>query len=137
VDKKRKYVPSIIVRSDDLIVTDEEGNEHKPHEGEKVIFRKGVSLGTIRKMAEAGRLVELGTQNVTPEVAREIEEILAGMIEALAHQILDWTWTDEDWEPLPKPKDRAAFLAALGGLDDYEMAWLQAHYADGAKVSPN
>jgi len=59
------------------------------------------------------------------------------MLDALAHQILDWTWTDEDWEPLPKPKDKAAFRTALSRIEDYEMAWLQEHYADGAKVSPN
>jgi len=135
--KKRKFIPSIVVRSDDLIVTDDEGNEHKPHEGEWVRFRKGVSLGTIRKMVEAGRLVELGAQKMTPELAREIEDILGGMLDALTHQILDWTWTDADWEPLPKPKDKVAFLAALGTLEDYEMAWLQEHYADGAKVSKN
>jgi len=134
--KKRKFIPSIVVRSDDLIVTDDEGNEHKPHEGEWVRFRKGVPLGTLRAMSQGGRLVELG-ENVTPDVAEEIGDILAGMLDALAHQILDWTWTDEDWEPLPKPKDKAAFRTALSRIEDYEMAWLQEHYADGAKVSPN
>jgi len=81
MSKKRKYTPSIVVRSDDLIVTDEEGNEHKPHEGEWVRFRKGVPLGTLRAMSQGGRLVELG-ENVTPDVAEEIGDILAGMLDA-------------------------------------------------------
>lgn len=134
--KKRKFIPSIVVRSDDLVVKDEEGNEHKPHDGEWVRFRAGVSLGTIRKMNRAAKLTDLG-DTMTAELAAEVDDILAGVVAALAHQILDWSWTDADWQPLPRPKDEQAFLDALANLENYETAWLQAHYSDGAKVSPN
>jgi len=134
--KKRKFIPSIVVRSDDLVVTDEEGNEHKPHEGEWVRFRSGVSLGTVRQMNRASRLADLG-DTMTPELAAEVDDILAGVLGALEHQIIDWSWTDADWQPLPRPKDGQPFRDALANLENYEMAWLQAHYSDGANVSKN
>ena len=48
--KKMKYVPSFMVKDEDapLVLKDEEGNEHRPHEGEWVRFRQGVPMKVMR-----------------------------------------------------------------------------------------
>jgi hypothetical protein len=135
--KKRKYIPSILVESDDITVTDEDGNEHHPHEGEWVRFRRGVPLSVIRKMSKAALLEELWREGSAESIA-QMDDILGDVIEALHRQILDWSWTDTGWQPLPKPRaDKAVFREALGNLEDFEMAWLQEHFADGAEVPKN
>lgn len=153
--KKRKYIPSITVPSDDLVIVDDEGNEHHPHEGEKVVFRKGVPLRVMRVMRRVSKLAtfeEMDDEALSrlSESAREryecqrraaIEQygdLSESLIRVLARQILDWTWTDEWGDPFPRPEmDHEAFIEALWDLDDAELAWLQEHYLDGASASKN
>lgn len=160
--KKRKYVPSIEVPSDDLVVVDDEGNEHHPHEGEKVVFRKGVPLRVMRVMRRVTNIPEFEElddealeklserereryERKQQEMANQYGELSEELIRVLARQILDWDWTSEEWDeenerfkPLPRPvADRAAFVEALWDLDDAELAWLQEHYTDGATASKN
>jgi len=135
-EKTRKFVPSVLVPSDDLVVVDDESNEQQPHAGEWVRFRKGVPLSIMRAMTGATALSELG-EGMTPEQAGDAQALLTDLIDAIAHQILDWNWTDEDWQPYPRPADHAAFVDVLWQLEDYEMRWLQSHLADGAKVAKN
>lgn len=141
VKRKAKYVPSVQVRSDDLVIVDDEGNEHRPHEGEWVRFRKDVPIFITELTERASHLQEIaeeaGEQVVTPELATEYAEVSRGIIRALKRQIRDWTWTDEDWQPLPKPKDRGAFERCLWELADFELAWLQQNLSAGAQVSKN
>ena len=135
-EKERKFVPSIVVPSDDLVVTDDEGNEHRPHAGEWVKFRKGMPLAIMRAMTQAAELANIG-ENMTPDRAGEAQALLAGLVDAIAQQVVDWSWTDLDWQPYPRPADAQAFREVLWKLDDYEMKWLQSHLADGAKVAKN
>jgi len=141
VVKRKKYIPSIVVRSDDLVVADEEGTEHHPHESEWVRFRRDVPLFITELTERASHLQELADQadegTVTPELAHEYAEISRGIIRALKRQILDWTWTDEQWEPLPKPEDAAAFERCLWERADFELAWLQQNLSAGAQPSKN
>ena len=135
-DRERKYVPSIVVPSDDLVIVDDEGKEHRPHAGEWVRFRKGMPLSIMRAMTGAAELANIG-ENMTPGQAGDAQALLADLIDAIAQQILDWNWTDADWQPHPRPADAAAFREVLWRLEDYEMKWLQSHLADGAKVEKN
>jgi len=134
--KPRKFVPSIVVPSDDLVVIDDDGNEQQPHAGEWVKFRKGVPLSIMRALVQVSELSEMGA-DATIEQAREAKALLSDLVDAIAHQVLDWNWTDENWEPYPRPKDGAAFIEVLWKLDDPSMAWLRSHLSDGAKVAKN
>ena len=139
--RKSKYVPTFQAASDDLVVLDEEGNEHRPHEGEWVRFRKGVPMSIMRLVAKAAQIEDL------PDDAGEAEreaatlqyaEVSEGIVKALAHQVYAWSWTDDDYAPLPSPReDREAFVECLWQLEDYEIAWLQEHLTDGANISKN
>jgi hypothetical protein len=127
--RKRKFVPTVRVPSDDLTITDEAGDEYAPHAGEWVKFRRGISIASMRVVASAGEIGE----DADPA---ETIEILSDVLGILARQIVDWSWTDDDWNELPKPRDREAFASCLENLETYEINWLVSHLADGAKV-PN
>ena len=65
-------------------------------------------------------------------------EVSEGIVKALAHQVYAWSWTDDDYAPLPSPReDREAFVECLWQLEDHEIAWLQEHLTDGANISKN
>jgi len=142
-DKKRKrtkFVPKIVVSSDDLVVIDEdapedapqEEREYYPHYGETVTFRKSVPLKVMRTLSTVAHVQSLDpTQD--PEAFGDAAEAL---VSVLATQIIDWTWTDHDGEPMPRPRQKTDFVEALWTLETYELVWLQQHMADGAKV-PN
>lgn len=129
--KDKKYVPTVKVMSDDLVVVDEEsGQEHRPHEGEWVIFKRGVPMKVMRVAQRAGKV---NTEDPTQAIA--LVEALVGI---LAQQIVDWNWTDVDYEALPRPRtDPEGFADALWGLESYEISWLQEHMLDGANLSKN
>lgn len=131
-ERERKFVPAIVVQSDDLVVLDDDGNEYRPHAGEWVRFRRSVPLSIMRAMTQAAAISSLGD-----DAPAEVEAALIALVDAIAGQVLDWSWTDFDWCPYPKPADRAAFVEVLWNLDDYELRWLQAHIADGAKLEKN
>lgn len=139
--RESKYVPEFTVPADDLVVVDEDGNEHHPHEGEWVRFRKGVPMSIMRLVASAAQIEEVpdGAPDALREAAAiEYARVSEGIVKALARQIRDWNWTDEDYQPLPRPvADHEAFVETLWNLDDYELAWLQEHLTDGAALSKN
>lgn len=160
--RRKKYIPSIKVLSDDLVVIDEEGNEHRPHEGEWVVFRKGVPLSVMRvarRAANAQDFEELTEEDLAKlseaershyererrEMAAEIGDLSEDLIHMLARQILDWSWTSEVWSdelddfvPYPRPRDnREAFVETLWNMEDYERDWLQEHMTDGANAPKN
>lgn len=152
--KERRYVPSITVPCDDLVVIDDQGNEHHPHAGEHVIFRKGVPMRVMRVMRRVAKMPEFEQlndeqiaklserqreqyQEKQDEVTEQYGDLSDDLIRVLARQILDWDWTDEWGDPLPRPHDGEAFVEVLWDLDDAEIAWLQAHYTDGASASKN
>lgn len=152
--KERRYVPSITVPSDDLVVIDEEGTEHHPHAGEHVVFRKGVPLRVMRVMRRVAKMPEfeqLDEEQVAKlderkreqykeeqaEVSEQFGDLSDDLVRVMARQILDWNWTDEWGDPLPRPHAGEAFVEALWDLDDEELAWLQAHMTDGANASKN
>ena len=116
-----KYVPSKRVSSDDLIITDGDGEEFQPHEGDWVEFRQHLPLAAIKLMWE-----ELSTEGLEPkERVRLRLERGEEVTRALAHQILDWSWTDDFGKPLPRPENGEKFIEALHWLAPYELDWLQ------------
>jgi len=126
--KRTKFVPSLIVKSDDLVIQDDEGTEYHPHAGEWVRFRRSVSLRSVQ-------IAQLA-QGASEQDVASYAALIEALIDVLRRQILDWTWTDNDEQPMPKP-GADGFDDALWDLQDYEMKWLQSHLADGAVVSPN
>lgn len=127
---RQKYVPIMRVPSDSLVFTDDEGQEHRPHEGEWVVFKRGVPMKVMRVAQRAGQI-----NTSDPAQAAGLIEALVGI---LAQQIVDWNWTDVDYEALPRPRDDPeGFAEALWGLESYEIAWLQEHMLDGANLSKN
>ncbi len=128
-----KYVPSITVPSDDLIVVDDEGNEHKPHEGEWVRFKKRLPYALVRLVWGNEDLSDLEADERFRRRMARGEEI----VQALQRQIVDWNWTDEHGQPLPKPDERELFLDALRWLSPDEVTWLMGHVMDGAMPEKN
>ena len=126
--ERTKFVPSLVVKSDDLVVQDDEGTEYHPHAGEWVRLRRSVSLRSVRVAQLA--------QETSEEDAASYAAVVESLIGILKRQILDWNWTDENSEPMPQP-GVPEFEEALWDLENYELNWLQSHLADGATVSPN
>jgi len=126
--ERTKFVPSLVVKSDDLVIQDDEGTEYHPHAGEWVRLRRSVSLRSVRVAQLA--------QETSEEDAASYAAVVESLIGILKRQILDWNWTDENSEPMPQP-GVPEFEEALWDLENYELNWLQSHLADGATVSPN
>ena len=129
-----KYVPSIKVPSDDLVLVDDEGNEHRPHEGEWVQFRRSLPLVALRLIWERPDL-----EGLEPVEAFQANiERSEAVVQALAHQIVDWNWTDDFDKPLPSPANgKEAFTETLRWLSPKERVWLEEHVMDGALPSKN
>jgi len=101
------YVPTFEVSSDDLVITDPDGNEYHPHAGEWVRFRQDLPW----------RLTQISVDMPNDEYCRAV-------IAVLVRQIRDWTWTAEDGTRLPKP-GQEGFEAALWDLAPHERNWLR------------
>lgn len=104
--EQTKFVPSFWADCDDLVVRDDDGNEYHPHAGERVRFR-----------ADLPWLITLLRADM-PNT-----EYVAGVLEVLKRQVLEWTWTGEDGEPLPQPDD-PGFERVLMNLGSWERQWL-------------
>jgi len=128
-----KYVPSIKVPSDDFVITDEEDAEHRPHEGEWVRFKRQLPYAMVKLIWGSQDLANLDDDERFRLRMDRGEEI----VQALARQILDWSWTDEHGEPLPKPSERKLFLDILRWLSPDEVSWLMGHVMDGAAPEKN
>lgn len=118
--RKKKFIPSIKVPADGLTVTDEDGNEHKPQEGGYVVFRKHVPLSFVRLLEEANKAQARAEamDEEDPEAVEAVVSLTRQLVEALAHQVLNWSWTDDDYQPLPGPGARGPEdpIATLTGL---------------------
>ena len=93
--ERTKFTPSLVVKSDDLVVQDDEGTEYHPHAGEWVRLRRSVSLRSVRVAQLA--------QGTSAEDVASYAALIEALIGILQRQILDWNWTDENSEPMPKP----------------------------------
>jgi hypothetical protein len=123
VGKKRKKFVRVTERipSDDYVVKDgdgneildEEGNAYHPHAGEWIVLRRDVS----------GRIFDL-SQDMTNA------EYFETMLRILTRQVRDWSWTNDDDEPLPKPTDKQAFRDALVDLGGDERGYLMSKVYD-------
>jgi hypothetical protein len=140
--QKTKFIPSIKVWANDLVVEDDEGNKYHPHYGEWVRFRKSVPIAAAEVLAS----IE-DAQRLDPEEHRdEIVGIGGRLIDLILDQILDWNLTsDEAVEPdedgkyplLPHPrKERAAARKELLRCENFLLLWLQEHMMDGAQNPP-
>lgn len=99
----------------DLIMSDIEEMEYQPHAGEWVRFRKDLPW----------RLTQLDEDTDNAVYCR-------GIVAVLVRQIIDWSWTGEEWDeanecfvPHPKPADKEAFESVLWNLSGEERRWLR------------
>ena len=116
--EQSKYVPSFVLQCDDFVRLDEDGNEHHIHAGEWVRFRADLPW----------RLAKLADESTGYERFRQA-------IRVLMRQVLDWNWTGDDGQPLPKPGDDE-FEDALWDLGGDERDWLANNCWEAANV-PN
>ena len=112
---EKTKVPPRRVYADDLVVRvgDE---EYRPHAGEWVEFRRGVS---VRQRMLNRQLVQESTNE---------EELYPQVMENLAARIVDWNWTDDDGVALPLAVETLEILTfeelnwllemSYGGRDD-------------------
>lgn len=122
-----RYIPSGRVPSDDLMLTDDDGEKYRPHEGEWVEFRRHLPIAVCQLMWGTISLEELEPEERIQRRLERGEEV----VRALAHQILDWSWTDDFGKALPGPKEGERFAEALRWLAPYELEWLQDHVVVG------
>jgi hypothetical protein len=117
-----KYIPSVTVPSDDFVVEDEDGNEYRPHEGEWVKFRTRLPFAVFKMVW--GAVPDLDELEDKARIQLNIERGEDAR-RALAHQIVDWDWTDDDGEPHPRPgDDKEGFAEVLGWLSREESDYL-------------
>lgn len=120
--RKRKFIETTDpIPSDDMVRTDSEGVEHKPHEGEWVKFRKSVPWRSVH--------ISAGIPN---------EEYCPLVIKILKRQIVDWNWTDEFGDLLPSPKDDPeGFEDCLWDLEADERNYLMGRLMSAPAELPN
>lgn len=108
--------PPRVVPSDDLVVL-YDGQEIRPHEGETVTFRGRASVADY---LSGLKLQRLGTELVAEVNTSEIDALFAEALTGLASKIVEWTWTDDEGEPLPSPPT----ADLLQRLSFEELTWL-------------
>jgi hypothetical protein len=137
--KRTKYVPTFVHECDDFVLADGDGNEFYPHAGETVTFRQDLPW----------RLMTIPWRLMTISADMENEAYMLAVIRVLKRQIRDWTWTDDEGEPLPSPAKEPAGITDEGepwpsdpeGFDDalwdisaIEREYLRAHCWDSARL---
>ena len=107
--KRTKYIATFVHPCDDLVITDDEGNEFYPHAGETVTFRRDMPWEMLSINEDMNNL-----------------EYCTAVINILLRQIRDWTWTDDDEELYPSPKDDLkGFATALFDITSTEREYLR------------
>lgn len=116
--QRTKYVPSFVQLCDDFEIVGEDGTKYYPHAGEWVKFRSDLPWRSAR--------LDPGMSNL---------EYAETVISVLVRQVLDWNWTGDDGQPLPRPEDDpAAFESALWDLGGKERGYLREHWWDSASL---
>jgi len=106
-----KYVRTFREESDDLTITDDDGNAHQLQPGGWVEFRADIPLAL--------------TDWTSAETNAEVAEVTARI---LTRQVQAWNWTDQRGQAYPQPDDDAeAFRRALLDLYLEERVWLLNH----------
>lgn len=90
----------------------DEGTAYPVHEGERVAIlpaasvQESIILGQISREATADR---------------NTGELFERLCQMLSHRVIEWDWTDLQWEPLPQPYGNADAIAML---TNEEVLWL-------------
>jgi hypothetical protein len=110
--QRTKYVPSFVHTCDDFEIIGEDGTVYYPHAGEWVRFRSDLPWRLAR--------LDSGMPNL---------EYAEMVVDLLRRQVLDWNWTGDDGQPLPKPDDDPrGFTSALWDLGEEERIYLRRFY---------
>ena len=135
--KPKRFATHTVI-ADDLLVTDDDGEEFAPREGEWVKLRKKFPMRLLRVGAQLSRLYTEGEDDVDME---EVEEAFDRLIGLLAPLVVDWSWTNhkedegEDGKPpiLPVPRHEPD---VLWDLDEDELMWILDKISDQV-AAPN
>ena len=114
--KKKISMPLFRVDCSDLAITDDEGNQIMPREGEWVQMHKRIPARMVRLLMNAQ--VEFGDEAVVSNLGETLETL----IPLLAKIIHAWNWTDiwdEQRPALPSPS-----VEVLWDLDIEEIFYL-------------
>ncbi len=104
VRKIRRIKRTLRILCDDLVYTDEDGEEFNPRVGQWVEVRKKTSGQDYATMLKLGALG--GDDEMSAAQMEEMVAMLPEMYALLAHKITSWNWTDlwsDDNKPLPSP----------------------------------
>lgn len=111
---KPSKLPTRTVFADDLVI-EVDGVEYRPHAGESVTFRGGVTVDDY--------LSAVALQGVTAEAAPEATAgAFVDTLANLASRIVAWDWTDDAGKPCPSPPT----VETLRALRFEELGWLLA-----------
>ncbi len=114
---KAKKPQPVQIPSDDFEI-DIDGVTYAPHAGEWVKIRPGTSVSAIRAQSAMARLQEnmqaiKGDPDAELTLLRQLDEQFTIACESAAKTIVDWSWTDDDGDPLPCPKGQPDVIADL------------------------
>ena len=109
---KPSKLPPRVVPSDSLVI-EVDGVEYRPHAGETVSVRGGVTVGDY---LFAVKLRDFSADSDPVERTRFWKDTIAN----LCGRIVAWTWTDDAGNPYPSPPTAEVLEALLFA----ELSWL-------------
>lgn len=120
-----RFREPVVVPTDDCPVG--EGDDVRyPHQGQTVTVRRGLDIGEIQMLHGFQQAtVELtaieGDEDQYARALAIMADMAAMAIPVLRRRVIDWDWTDEYGEVLPKPSEDPE---VFGRLTVHEMAYL-------------
>lgn len=119
-----KPTPQCVPSDDCPVVAD--GDVFYPHEGETVTMFTQMSVGEWQHFEQIRRLgVELNALQGEPDEAEQtlrlLDQHFDDLCDMLATRVVDWDWTDNRGQPLPKPDGTPG---PLKRLSSQELKWL-------------
>lgn len=114
--KAKRWPDPITIPSDDCEL-DFGGEVYRPHAGETVTIRPGLTVGALQLVNRLSllqpQMAGLDTESTLEqrlEVTKRFSEIVDEIAKVVAPRILEWTWTDEGGERLPAPSFQPSVL---------------------------
>jgi len=135
--RPKRFATHTVV-ADDLLVTDDDGEEFAPRQGEWVKLRKKFPMRLLRVGAQLSRLYAGGEDDIDME---EVEDAFDQLIGLLAPLIVDWNWTNHKEDGSEDGKLPILTLPRqepdiLWDLDEGELMWILDKISDQV-ASPN
>ncbi len=112
-----------VIKTDDCVVT-VNGEKYTPHEGEQISIRPTMPVGDLEKLTEFYTLasdMQSGEVVDAQDNLKRVAHLFDDATSILSRHIIDWTWTDDQGEPLPHPYKNPAAIKELSSEEVFYL----------------